>query len=88
MARVSVWLKLFLVGPHGFCHVEGPGVHGAPQTRREPAPSRHKGFEHTFALFVIKESSRSIEAAGVASSEAGARRPDGVNVDLGEGAKK
>lgn len=56
--RFSPW------GPPGFYLIEGAGVKGALQKRRETAPSGRKGFECTFAVDDLNETITRIEAAG------------------------
>jgi|AntAceMinimDraft_11_1070367.scaffolds.fasta_scaffold14516_3 hypothetical protein len=51
-------------GPPGFYMIEGAGVHGALQKRREPLPAGRKGYECSFAVSDIDASSKVIEAAG------------------------
>jgi uncharacterized protein len=56
--RFSPW------GPPGFYLIEGAGVHGALQKRREALPAGRKGYECSFAVFDIDACSKTIEAAG------------------------
>jgi uncharacterized protein len=56
--RFSPW------GPPGFYLIEGAGVHGALQMRREPAPAGRKGFECSFAVDDIDVTCTQIERAG------------------------
>lgn len=56
--RFSPW------GPPGFYLIEGAGVHGALQKRREPLPAGRKGFECSFAVDDIDATSKKIAAAG------------------------
>lgn len=56
--RFSPW------GPPGFYLIEGAGVHGALQKRREPLPTGRKGFECSFAVDDIVATSKLIEKAG------------------------
>ena len=51
-------------GPPGFYLIEGAGVHGALQQRREPSPAGRKGFECTFAVNDINATCILIEQAG------------------------
>jgi uncharacterized protein len=51
-------------GPPGFYLIEGAGVHGALQGRREPMPAGRKGFECSFAVHDLQATSMLIEAAG------------------------
>lgn len=51
-------------GPPGFYLIEGAGVHGALQQRREPMPAGRKGFECSFAVDDIAVSAKLIEQAG------------------------
>ena len=56
--RFSPW------GPPGFYLIEGAGVHGALQRRREPVPTGRKGFECSFAVDDIDRTCSLIEGAG------------------------
>jgi len=56
--RFSPW------GPRGFYLIEGAGVAGALQKRREPLPAGRNGFECSFAVDNIAATSKLIEAAG------------------------
>ncbi|KAA5805355.1 VOC family protein [Alkalicaulis satelles] len=56
--RFSPW------GPPGFYLIEGAGVNGALQQRREPAPDGRKGFECTFAVDDLDAAIARIEVAG------------------------
>ena len=51
-------------GPPEFYLIEGAGVHGALQKRREPMPEGRKGFECSFAVDDLGESTRAIIEAG------------------------
>ena len=51
-------------GPPGFYLIQGAGVHGALQQRREPMPAGRKGFECSFAVDDLAATSERIEAAG------------------------
>jgi uncharacterized protein len=51
-------------GPPGFYLIEGAGVHGALQQRREPMPEGRKGFECSFAVNDLQATIKLIEAAG------------------------
>ena len=51
-------------GPPGFYLIEGAGVHGALQQRREPMPEGRKGFECSFAVDDLNATIKLIEASG------------------------
>lgn len=51
-------------GPPEFYLIQGAGVHGALQKRREAAPEGRKGFECSFAVDDLAASQKRIEAAG------------------------
>ncbi len=51
-------------GPPGFYLIEGAGIHGALQQRREPMPEGRKGFECSFAVDDIDATIKLIETAG------------------------
>lgn len=51
-------------GPPGFYLINGAGVHGALQQRREPMPQGRKGFECSFAVDDLQVAIKLIEAAG------------------------
>lgn len=51
-------------GPPNFYLINGAGVHGALQERREPAPEGRKGFECSFAVDDVKASVALIKKAG------------------------
>ena len=51
-------------GPPGFYLIEGAGIHGALQQRREPMPEGRKGFECSIAVDDIDATIKLIETAG------------------------
>lgn len=51
-------------GPPNFYLINGAGVHGALQERREPLPKGRKGLECTFAVGDLNEVSSKLVAAG------------------------
>lgn len=51
-------------GPPNFYHINGAGVHGALQERREPLPKGRKGLECTFAVSDLNETSGKLVTAG------------------------
>jgi uncharacterized protein len=51
-------------GPPGFYLIQGAGVHGALQQRREPMPEGRKGFECSFAVNDLQATIKLIKAAG------------------------
>ena len=51
-------------GPPNFYLINGAGVHGALQERREPMPEGRKGFECSFAVDDAKISADLIKKAG------------------------
>jgi uncharacterized protein len=51
-------------GSPGFYLIDGAGVHGALQKRRESLPNGRKGYECSFAVSDIDATSKMIEDAG------------------------